>query len=123
MTASFAAYALVGALGALVHYSVTVAAVELLAWNVLVASAAGFVAALCTQFVINRRYVFASAAPVAASFARYAATSVMGLCLNLAVLHAATAFAGLHYLVGAALAIAVVTPVNFALNRRWTFRT
>ena len=123
MTASFAAYALVGALGAVVHYAVTVAGVEGLDWNVLAASTAGFIAALLTQFFINRRYVFASRAPVTASFARYAATSSMGLGLNLVVLHVATAVVGLHYLVGAALAIFIVTPVNFLVNRAWTFRS
>ena len=123
MSARFAAYAIVGALGAVVHYSMTVALVELLAWNVLAASTAGFIAALCTQFLVNRRHGFASSAPIGSSFARYTATSVAGLGLNLAVLHVATAVAGLHYLAGAALAIVFVTPVNFAVNRSWTFRS
>lgn len=122
MIARFIGYAIVGALGAFLHYMTTIAGVEWLDWNVLVASTVGFVVALCVQYVLNRRFVFRFASDVVSSFARYAATSIAGLLLNLSVLYVATSVLRWHYLIGAALAIVVVTPVNFAINRVWTFR-
>jgi putative flippase GtrA len=122
MLVRFAGYAIVGGIGAALHYAVMVACVELLRVPVLAASALGFVAALVAQFALNRRWVFGSRAGVAGSFARYAITSVWGLLLNLAVLYATTSLFGWHYLIGAIVAIGVVTPMNFVLNQRWTFR-
>jgi putative flippase GtrA len=123
VSASFAAYALVGALGALVHYVIIVVGVEALGWDALPASAAGFVAALVVQFAINRSVVFDARTALGASFLRYTAVSLLGLVMNLAILHATTRVLGVHYLAGALIAIAFVTPLNFALNRGWTFRS
>jgi len=49
---------------------------------------------------------------------------VGGLCylLNLSLLYAATAILGLHYLVSAFLAFALVNSLGYLINRRYTFR-
>lgn len=54
--------------------------------------------------------------------AKFALVGLTGVVVNLALLAGLTEWAGLHYLVSAAIAIEASILSNFALNDAWTFR-
>jgi putative flippase GtrA len=81
-----------------------------------------FCIAWLNNFALNRHWTFRgcerSAVPQGA---RYLAVSLVALGFNLALLHGLVV-AGMPELPAQAVAILMVTPVAFLLNRRWAFR-
>ena len=105
-------------------------AVNLGSYAALLAGGAGFRAAACGAFLLavannytwNRLWTFRrERAGVAAQGARFASVSLVALVANLLVLSALVGW-GLHSLPAQAVAIALVTPVNFLGNKLWSFR-
>lgn len=114
-------YALVGALATGVHYAVLVALVELGSVEASLATALGASAGALAAYAGNRRFTFASDAAHARALPRFLAIAALGAGANAGLVHAGTAWLGLHYLVPQVFATAVVFVSGFALNRRWTF--
>lgn len=116
-------YGLVGLLGTALHFGLLVALVELAGARPVLASAAGFVVVLLVSYELNRRWTFNRAAPGARlhTFAKYAATSLMGLGLNTAIMYAAVDVLALPYTVGQAGVTLVIPVFNYIMNRTWTF--
>ena len=54
-------------------------------------------------------------------FARYLVVGGLAFLVDLGTLYALTEFAGLHYLVSAAVAFLLGSAVNYALSRMWVF--
>jgi putative flippase GtrA len=118
----FIGYAVVGVIGTAVHAGITVALVELAGWHPVAASAGGFVVALVTQYLLNNALVFRAGPPGWGQFLRYTVVSLSGLALNLGIMYTVVELLAWPYPVGIALAILIVTPSNFLLNRGWSFR-
>jgi len=118
----FAGYAVVGAIGTVLHAACTVAGVEVFGLHPVAASAIGFVVALVTQYLLNNALVFRAGPPGLAQFIRYALVSIGGLALNLGIMYTVVEILRWPYQAGIAIAILVVTPINFLLNRDWSFR-
>lgn len=114
-------YGAVGAVGTTIHYAVLVALVELLAAGAVLASSAGAVAGMLVNYVLNRRFTFASAKPHRAALPRFAMVATGGLCLNAVLMWIMTQPLGLHYLAGQAVATLLVYVLTYAANRAWTF--
>jgi putative flippase GtrA len=114
-------YAVVGVIGTIAHFATTIALVEAASANPVVASVIGFLVALAISFMLSRRWVFASAAPVARTFPRYVFVSVAGLILNAAIMHLTVDVARVSYLWGLCMVVLIVPVFNFTLNRTWTF--
>lgn len=87
-----------------------------------VAALGAFAVAWCSNFAFNKYWTFRRHDSSALGQAgRYLAVSLVALALNLMLLQALVQ-SGLAELLAQAAAIAAVVPLNFLLNRRWSFR-
>ncbi len=116
-----ARFCVVGTSGVVVNLAVFSVLVK--HWGVqhMVAATVSFVVAWCTNFWLNKHWTFRQhGLSIVQQGARNLIVSLVALGLNLVILY----FLEKHMSeIGAQLiAIAVVTPVNFLLNRRWSFR-
>lgn len=85
------------------------------------AALGAFCVAWSSNFVLNKFWTFRRhGIPVAAQAARYLSVSLVALAMNLAILQLLVQ-AGAPAVLAQAMAIAAVVPINFLLNRRWSF--
>jgi putative flippase GtrA len=88
----------------------------------LIAATASFLVAVMSNYTWNRLWTFRDRRRgVAAQGARFFAVSLASLGANLLVLDLLISV-GAGKLVGQAIAIVVVTPLNFIGNKLWSFR-
>ncbi len=88
----------------------------------LLAATCSFVVAGTCNYVLNRVWTFRDRrAGVAVQGMRFFIVSLASLGANLLVLHVLITF-GAGKLVGQAVAIVLVTPLNFVGNKLWSFR-
>lgn len=116
-----AKFCAVGAVGYVINLAVYAA---LLHGGVhyLLAATCSFLVAVASNYVLNRHWTFRDRrAGVAAQGMRFFLVSLASLGANLLVLHVLIRF-GLGKLVGQAVAIVLVTPLNFVGNKLWSFR-
>lgn len=115
-------FCIVGASGYLVNLAVFTALVYGADAHHAVAAVGAFCVAWTSNFIFNKFWTFRRHGLSALQQgARYLAVSLVALGLNLMVLEALVQ-AGAVEVLAQAIAIAVVMPVNFLLNRRWSFR-
>ena len=112
----------VGGSGYIVNLAVFYVLFERIGSHRLTAAVGAFCVAWLSNFLLNKFWTFRSHnLSTALQGARYLAVSLVGLGLNLALLEVLVT-SGVRELPAQAIAIAAVTPVNFILNRRWSFR-
>lgn len=112
----------VGASGYVVNLAVFWALIQFAGAHHLPAAAGAFLVAWTNNFVLNKFWTFRRHELSAATQgARNMLVSLVALALNLVALEALVR-GGAPELPAQALAIALVTPINFLLNRRWSFR-
>ena len=88
----------------------------------LLAATCSFLVAVTSNYVWNRLWTFRDRrAGVAAQGMRFLAVAVASLAANLVVLHVLVTL-GAGKLVGQAIAIVLVTPLNFVGNKLWSFK-
>ena len=88
----------------------------------LVAAIGSFAVAVTNNYLLNRYWTFHhQRGHFAYQGARFLAVSLVSLGANLLILHLLIS-AGLGKIVAQALAIALVTPLNFVGNKLWSFR-
>ena len=88
----------------------------------LLAATCSFFVAVTSNYTWNRLWTFRDRrAGVAAQGMRFFVVAVASLGANLIVLHVLITL-GAGKLVGQAIAIVLVTPLNFIGNRLWSFR-
>lgn len=121
MLRQFLRYAAAGAIGTAVQYAILVGLVEALRMDPVAASTLGATAGAFVNYGLNHRITFASRAPHARAFPRFAALAAAGLVLNAAVIAALVSAARANYLAAQVVATAVVLACTFVGNRRWTF--
>ncbi|MBD0337822.1 MAG: GtrA family protein [Thermoleophilia bacterium] len=118
-----AKFATVGASGYVVNLSVYAALVELAGIHYLVAAVCSFLVAVTNNYTWNRLWTFRDQrGHVAYQGMRFFVVSVAALGANLAFLEALVS-AGLGKIPAQAVAIVLVTPLNFVGNKLWSFRT
>jgi len=116
-----AKFCAVGAVGYIVNL-VVYASLLHAGLHYLVAATCSFLVAVTSNYTWNRIWTFRDRrAGVAEQAFRFFAVAVLSLCANLIVLHVLISL-GTGKLVGQAIAIVVVTPLNFIGNRLWSFR-
>jgi putative flippase GtrA len=116
-----AKFCVVGAVGYLVNLAVY-AAILHEGVHYLAAATCSFLVAVTSNYTWNRLWTFRDRrAGVAAQGARFLAVSLACLGANLLLLHLLITF-GAGKLVGQAIAIVLVTPLNFVGNKLWSFR-
>jgi putative flippase GtrA len=114
-------YALVGAVATGVQYVVLVSLVELTTVGAAMGAALGATAGALAAYAGNHRFTFASDAAHARALPRFLTVAALGATTSAALVHAGTAWLGLHYLLPQAVATVLVFVSGFVLNRRWTF--
>jgi hypothetical protein len=115
-----ARYAAVGALATAVHWAVLVAGVMWAhrpAWQ---ASGLGAVLGAQVAFAGNRALTFEHRGCWYAAWWRFQGTAAFGALLSMGLVALSQA-AGLHYLLGQALATAMAMVVTYGVNLRWSF--
>ena len=115
-------FCLVGASGYLVNLGVYVALLEGTGLHYLAAAACSFLVAVTNNYTWNRLWTFrGQRGHLAYQGLRFLVVSVLALAANLLVLRGLVG-AGLGKVVAQAIAIVLVTPLNFLGNRLWSFR-
>jgi putative flippase GtrA len=111
----------VGAVGYVVNLGVYTVLLHAGLHYLLAATGSFFVAVSC-NYLLNRWWTFREhRAGVATQGMRFFVVSLVSLGANLLVLHVLITL-GLGKLVGQAVAIVLVTPLNFVGNKLWSFR-
>ena len=119
--AQLAKFCVVGAIGYAINLAVYDAILRT-GVHYLVAATCSFLVAVTNNYVLNRAWTFRDQRRgVAAQGARFFAVSLASLGANLLVLHLLISL-GSGKLVGQAIAIVLVTPLNFVGNKLWSFR-
>jgi putative flippase GtrA len=126
----FVKFCFVGASGVLVNLAVFNA--TLLLWRATVGDTAtaaeylgnllGFVVSVLTNYYLNRRWTFRSDGAVSRELPKFFTVSVAAYVVNLAVFTLARHGVHLSENVSQLVAIACVMPINFTLNKLWSFR-
>ena len=111
----------VGIIGTLVHYSVLIFLVHVLAINAVEASSAGFIAGALTNYLLNYRYTFASKKRHQEAMTKFFIVALIGLFFNGLIMSFCTHSLQLHYLVSQVIATGLVLLWNFTANHKWTF--
>src|SRR4051794_25193442 len=116
-----AKFCAVGAVG----YGVNLAVYALLiqaGLHYLLAATCSFLVAVTSNYTLNRAWTFRDRrAGIAAQGMRFFTVSLASLAANLLVLHLLVTL-GAGKLGGQAIAIVLVTPMNFVGNKLWSFR-
>jgi len=115
-------FCLVGAIGYVINVFGVYRPLVHAGVHFLAAATCSFLVAVTSNYVLNRFWTFrAHRAGVGAQGMRFFVVSLVSLGANLAVLDLLVA-SGAGKLVGQAIAIVLVTPLNFVGNKLWSFR-
>jgi putative flippase GtrA len=117
----FSRFLAVGVAATAVHYGVLIALVEAWGTDPVLATTAGFVAAVLLSYVLNRRYTFDREPAFGSGLLKYYGAVSMGLVLNAGVMAVLTRW-GAHYLLAQVAASAVALVWNFLAARLIVFR-
>jgi putative flippase GtrA len=115
-------FCLVGAVGYLINLVVYDALLHE-GVHYLVAATCSFLVAVASNYTWNRLWTFREhRGHVGIQGMRFFLVSLVALGANLVVLHLLIVYGGLGKLLAQAVAIVVVTPLNFVGNKLWSFR-
>ncbi len=115
-------FCLVGFSGYLVNLAVFAVLVKGAGAHYAGAAVAAFCVAWTTNFVLNKHWTFRRhGLSTLQQGVRNLAVSLVGLALNLVLLHLLVT-TGMAEIPAQAIAIAAVTPISFLINRRWSFQ-
>ena len=115
-------FCVVGAFGYLINLAVYDALLHA-GLHYLVAATCSFLVAVTSNYTWNRLWTFrAQRGHVGIQGMRFFLVSLAALGANLAVLHLLVVYGGLGKLSAQAVAIVLVTPLNFVGNKLWSFR-
>jgi putative flippase GtrA len=120
MSASLVRFALVGLAGTLVYFALLWVMVELLQWPVMHATCCAFLLVVVENYLLHRSWTFHSAAPHAQALPGFLLVSMLGFCVNGAVMAVGAQRYGLNYLAVQAVAIGAVVVCNY-IGARWIF--
>ena len=116
-----AKFCVVGVIGYAVNLAVYTVLLDGAGLHYISAAVGSFLVAVTNNYLWNRLWTFrAQRGGVAYQGMRFLIVSTVALLANLAVLHVLVTV-GLGEVVAQAIAIVVVTPVNFVGNKLWSF--
>jgi dolichol-phosphate mannosyltransferase len=114
-------FCVVGASGYAVNLAVYTLLLDVVGLHYISAAVGSFLVAVTNNYTWNRLWTFRSQrGDVAYQGMRFLVVSTVALLANLAVLHVLVSL-GLGEVVAQAIAIVLVTPVNFVGNKLWSF--
>jgi dolichol-phosphate mannosyltransferase len=114
-------FCFVGASGYVVNLAVYAVLLDVVGLHYISAAVGSFLVAVTNNYTWNRLWTFRSQrGGVAYQGMRFLIVSTIALLANLTVLHGLVTL-GLGEVVAQAIAIVLVTPVNFVGNKLWSF--
>jgi putative flippase GtrA len=117
-----AKFCTVGATGYVVNLSVYTSLLKLAGLHYLLAAVCSFLVAVTNNYTWNRLWTFRhQRGGIAYQGARFLVVSVLALAANLVVLQALVSL-DVGKVLAQAIAIVLVTPLNFVGNKLWSFR-
>jgi putative flippase GtrA len=126
----FVKFCFVGASGVIVNLAVFNA--TLLVWRLVAGHSStgaeylgnllGFVISVLTNYYLNRRWTFRSTGAVGRELPKFFTVSVAAYLVNLGVFTLARHGLHLGDNISQLVAIACVMPINFVLNKLWSFK-
>ncbi len=117
-----AKFCIVGATGYVVNLAVYTLLLKGAGLHYIPAAIGSFLVAVANNYVLNRVWTFRAArGHVGAQGWRFLVVSTASLLANLVLLHLMVT-AGLGEIFAQAIAIILVTPLNFVGNKLWSFR-
>ncbi|HEV3404819.1 MAG TPA: GtrA family protein [Gaiellaceae bacterium] len=117
-----AKFCVVGGVGYAVNLGVYSLLLNWANLNYLIAAVGSFAVAVTNNYLLNRYWTFhRERGHFAYQGARFFLVSVASLGANLLILHLLIS-AGFGKIIGQAIAIILVTPLNFIGNKLWSFR-
>ncbi|MDP1653401.1 MAG: GtrA family protein [Rhodocyclaceae bacterium] len=118
----FVAFAGMGVVGTLAHYSTLLALVEWVGLTSVAGSATGFIVGALVNYSLNYNFTFRSTASHRLALPRFMTVATVGFFLNSLFMMAGTRWTPLHYLVVQVFATGAVLFWGFAANSLWTFK-
>ena len=116
-------YGLAGVLATAIYFVAVFLLVERAGVAPVPAAVIATAIVIVTSYLINRTFVFDTDRSHHSAFTRFALASLLGIAANTGLMYVATKVFAWPYLVGAALTILVVPPMNFLVNQFWAFRS
>ena len=116
-------FLLVGGFCTALQYLVLVAGVEFAHADAVYASTAGFLLSAAVNYLLNRRFTWASDAPHSVAVGRFITVLVIGVVLNMLGMRLLHGYLRWHYVLAQVLTTVVTLLWNFNGHRRWTFAT
>ncbi|RYZ14949.1 MAG: GtrA family protein [Alphaproteobacteria bacterium] len=114
-------FAMVGVVGTAAHYSILLAAVELLGLSPVIGAGAGFFTGLIASYILNRAWTFDARPAFGRGLATYSLVCIIGFAINVSIVALAVAM-GVHYMVGQVIATPIAMLWNFLGSRLIVFR-
>jgi putative flippase GtrA len=115
-----AKFIVVGGSGAILNSAVLYALYRGLHMPLVAASALAVEVAVVSNYLLNDRWTFAARTPSLRRFAKFNASSLCGLAVNVLSVWFLTRM-GLHFLVANLAGIAAAFAVNFTLSATWVW--
>jgi putative flippase GtrA len=123
MLAQFIKFAVVGVLNTAIHYGVFYALYRFAGVYHLVASGAGFCAAVTHSYILNKFWTFKRrGSRVHEEFLKFFLVSLLSLCVNLTGMAILVELLAVHPPLAQLVTIGITLVLNFLGNRFWTFR-
>jgi putative flippase GtrA len=117
-----AKFGAVGAVGYAVNLAVYTALLRGAGWHYAYAATGSFLVAVTNNYLWNRLWTFRNQrGHVAFQGLRFFVVALVAYVANLGILSALIAF-GMNKVLSQAIAIVLVTPLNFVGNKLWSFR-
>jgi putative flippase GtrA len=114
-------FALVGGFCTLLQYLILILGVEFLYADAVVASTVGFLVSAAANYLLNRRFTWASQAPHGVAVRRFISVLAIGVLLNVLGMRLLHGYLGWHYVLSQVLTTVVTLLWNFNGHRQWTF--
>jgi len=119
ITKQFSCFFIVGALSALIQFSILISFVEFLFIEPILASTLGYIAGALINYTLNHYFTFKSSLSHKKSLVRFTLNSLFGLLLNFSLMKILlTHYA---YIISQILVSGVILFWNFLVHRYWTF--
>ncbi|TNE64422.1 MAG: GtrA family protein [Bacteroidetes bacterium] len=118
----FLKFGVVGFSGVFVDFGITWVCREKIRLNQYVANSTGFLAAVISNYILNRIWTFESSDPaVMMQFSKFLLASLIGLALNNSIIYLLNERYRLNFYLAKVVATAMVTLWNFWANYTFTF--
>lgn len=114
-------YLIAGGTAFLVLMLVLIFLVEIFEVNEVLATAIALICATPVNYLLQKKFVFRSQAPVGNSFIIYCVVTVATMMLNVQLFYLLIKYTDIHYTVAQLMTTAFIVVVNYFVNRHLTF--